>query len=149
MESTGKMGAAAAVLACALFAGCTAANRVEPETMQIATAPLVCRADQCAVWWERARQWVAQHAQYPLQTDTADAIETAGPAGGSGAPAYQVTRARNPDGSFTIGFAAHCDRPLAGCRPDPWQSAARFKQFVRSGAEAPPSAQPAQAQSPQ
>ncbi len=149
MKPTGTRCAAAAVLACALVAGCTAANQVKPETMQIATAPLVCRAGECTLWWQRARQWVTQHAQYPVQTDTVDTIATAGPAGGSGAPAFQVTRARNPDGSSTIGFAAHCDRPLAGCRPDPWQSAASFKTFVKSGVESPASPQPAQAPPPQ
>jgi hypothetical protein len=123
------------ILACALVAGCAATNQVNPETMQTATKPLVCRADQCTLWWQRARQWVTGHTQYPLQVDTSQAIETAGPAGGSGAPAFQVTLARNPDGTSTIGFAAHCDRPLAGCRPDPWRAAADFKQFVRSGAE--------------
>jgi len=123
------------VLACALVAGCAATNQVSPDTMQTATKPLVCRADQCTLWWQRARQWVTSHTRYPLQVDTSQAIETAGPAGGSGAPAFQVTLARNPDGSSTIGFAAHCDRPLAGCRPDPWQAASDFKQFVRTGAE--------------
>ncbi|MGN6648766.1 hypothetical protein [Trinickia sp.] len=136
MKAIGSIGA---VLACVCvtgwIAGCAATNQVKPETMQIATQPLVCRPDQCALWWQRARQWVTGHTQYPLQADTNQAIETAGPAGGSGAPAFQVTLARNPDGSSTIGFAAHCDRPLAGCRPDPWQAAADFKQFVRSGNE--------------
>lgn len=123
-------------IACMLAAGCAATNQVKPETMQMATAPLVCRADQCPLWWQRARQWIVQNAHYPLQTNSSDVIQTAGPAGGSGAPAYQVTRARNADGTSTIGFAAHCDRPLAGCKPDPWQAAASFKQFVRSGTDA-------------
>lgn len=125
------------VLACALLAGCAATNRVDPDTMQIAAQPLVCRANECTLWWQRARQWVTGHTQYPLQADTNQAIETSGPAGGSGAPAFQVTLARNPDGSSTIGFSAHCDRPVAGCRPDPWNAAADFKQFVRSGTEPP------------
>lgn len=143
MKTIGSIGS---VLACTLVAACAATNQVDPETMQIATQPLVCRADQCALWWQRARQWVTGHAHYPLQTDTNQAIETAGPAGGSGAPAFQVTLARNPDGSSTIGFAAHCDRPLVGCRPDPWQAAADFKTFVRSGqtpANRPPALAPA------
>lgn len=123
------------VLACALVAGCASTNQVDPETMQIAAQPLVCRADQCTLWWQRARQWITGHSQYPLQTDTNQAIETAGPTGGSGTPAFQATLARNPDGTSTIGFAAHCDRPVAGCRPDPWQAAANFKAFVRSGTE--------------
>ena len=123
------------VLACVLVAGCAATNQVNPETMQAATKPLVCRADQCSLWWQRARQWIIGHTHYPLQIDTSQAIETAGPTGGSGTPAFQVTLARNPDGSSTIGFAAHCDRPLAGCRPNPWQAAADFKQFVQTGAE--------------
>jgi len=131
------------IVACLLVAGCAANNQVKPETMQIATAPLVCRGDQCTLWWQRAHQWIAEHAQYPLQTDSATVIQTAGPAGGSGAPAFQVTLARNPDGSSTIGFAAHCDRPLMGCRPDPWQAAANFKQFVKTGVEAVGSGAPA------
>jgi hypothetical protein len=127
------MKAIGSILVCAWVAGCASTNQVNPDTMQIAAQPLVCRADQCALWWQRARQWVTGHTQYPLQTDTNQAIETSGPAGGSAAPAFQVTLARNPDGSSTIGFAAHCDRPLAGCHPDPWQAAADFKSFVRSG----------------
>ncbi|WP_116135752.1 hypothetical protein [Trinickia diaoshuihuensis] len=123
------------VLACLAFAGCAATNRVDPDTMLIAAQPLVCRADECTLWWQRAREWVTGHTQYALQTDTSQTIETSGPTGGSGEPAFQVTRARNPDGSSTIGFAAHCDRPAAGCRPDPWNAAADFKQFVRSGVE--------------
>ncbi|WP_206955501.1 hypothetical protein [Trinickia acidisoli] len=137
------------VIACALIAGCAATNQVDPETMQIATKPLVCRGGECDLWWQRAHQWVTQHAQYPLRTDTHEAIETAGPAGGGSAPAFQVTLAHNPDGSSTIGFSAHCDRPLAGCRPNPWRATADFKQFVRSGTETAQPAQPAQAQPPQ
>jgi len=131
------------VVACLLVAGCAANNQEKPETLQLATAPLVCRGDQCTLWWQRAHQWIAEHAQYPLQTDSATVIQTAGPSGGSGAPAFQVTLARNPDGSSTIGFAAHCDRPLMGCRPDPWQAAANFKQFVKTGVEAVGSGAPA------
>ncbi|CAB3718936.1 hypothetical protein LMG24076_04520 [Trinickia soli] len=134
-------GATAIAIAGALLAGCAPTNQVQPETMQIATTPLVCRGDQCSLWWQRARQWIVQHAQYPLQTDSADVIQTAGPGGGSGAPAFQVTRARNPDGSSTIGFAAHCDRPLVGCKPNPWQAAASFKQFVKSGTDGDGAAQ--------
>ncbi|MGN6667643.1 MAG: hypothetical protein ACTHKH_11855 [Trinickia sp.] len=123
------------LLACALIAGCAATNRVSPETMEAATKPLVCRMDQCGLWWQRARQWITGHTRYPLQVDTGQAIQTAGPTGGSAAPAFQVTLARNADGTSTIGFAAHCDRPVAGCHPDPWQAAADFKRFVRTGAE--------------
>lgn len=121
------------VAACVLAAGCSATNRVSPETMQIATAPLICtQADECARWWARAREWVAHHSEYPLQTSTDSLIETAGPAGGSGKLAYQITKTINADGSATIGFAAHCDSML-GCRPDPWRAGADFKQFVKTG----------------
>ena len=121
------------VAACALAAGCSSTNRVSPDTMQTATAPLVCtRADECARWWARAREWVAGHSEYPMQTSNDSLIETAGPAGGSGKLAYQITRTVNADGSETIGFAAHCDS-MVGCRPDPWQAGADFKQFVKAG----------------
>ena len=124
------------LLVCALAAGCAATNRVTPETMEAATTPLVCRADQCPLWWKRARQWVTSHSERPLRVDTDQAIATAGPTGGSAAPAFEVTLARSPDGTSTIGFAAHCDRPVAGCHPDPWQAAADFKQFVKTGSTA-------------
>ncbi|PMS37618.1 hypothetical protein B0G57_11035 [Trinickia symbiotica] len=123
--------------ACALAAGCTATNHVTPETMQIATAPLVCRnADECAVWWHRAHDWVTRHSAYKVETATDSLIESAGPEGGSGKLAYQITKTANADGSATIGFAAHCDSML-GCRPDPWQAGAAFKQFVKTGTEKP------------
>lgn len=124
--------------ACALVAGCSSANHVSPETMQIATAPLVCRnADECARWWSRAQEWVTQHGAYKLQTANDTLIETAGPEGGSGKLAYQITKTLNADGSATIGFAAHCDS-MVGCQPDPWKAGADFKQYVKAGAEHSP-----------
>jgi hypothetical protein len=122
---------------CALVAGCAATNQVSPETMQIATAPLICQnADECAQFWQRAQDWVARHSAYELQTVTDSLIETAGPEGGSGKLAYEITKVANPDGSATIGFAAHCDS-MIGCRPDPWKAGASFKQFVKTGVEPP------------
>jgi hypothetical protein len=125
------------MLPCALVAGCAATNQVSPETMQIATAPLICQnADECAQFWQRAHDWVARHSAYELQTVTDSLIETAGPEGGSGKLAYEITKVGNPDGSATIGFAAHCDS-MIGCRPDPWKAGAGFKQFVKTGVEPP------------
>jgi len=122
------------VAACVLAAGCSTTDRVTPDTMRAATAPLICaHADECARWWARAQQWVSRHSEYPVQTASDSLIVTTGPEGGSGKLAYQITRTANADGSETIGFAAHCDS-MTGCRPDPWQAAAEFKQFVRAGA---------------
>ncbi|HEV3106078.1 MAG TPA: hypothetical protein VGZ01_10340 [Trinickia sp.] len=126
------------VLSCVLAAGCAATNQVSPETMQQATTPLICSTDECALWWQRARDWVTHHANYALRSATDSLIETAGPAGGSGKLAYEITKTSNDDGTFTIGFAAHCDSAIGGCRPDPWRAAADFKQFVRNGVEAQP-----------
>lgn len=124
---------------CALAAGCAATNQVSPETMQQATAPLICHADdECALWWQRAQDWVTHHAAYKLQTASDTLIATAGPSGGSGKLAYQITKASNNDGTSTIGFAAHCNSAIDGCHPDPWRAAADFKRFVRTGAEPPP-----------
>jgi hypothetical protein len=125
------------VVLCALVVGCGETNHVSPETMQIATAPLICRnADECAQWWQRAQDWVARHSAYKLQTLTDSLIETAGPEGGSGKLAYEITKVTNHDGSATIGYAAHCDS-MVGCRPDPWKAGAGFKQFVKTGVEPP------------
>ncbi|GLU35851.1 hypothetical protein WKR88_28325 [Trinickia caryophylli] len=125
------------MLAVACLAGCATKNHVSPETMQIATAPLVCtNAGECARWWSRAHDWVVGHSAYALQTSTDSLIATAGPDGGSAALAYQITRTQNADGSSTIGFAAHCDS-MIGCRPDPWKAGAAFKQFVKTGVEPP------------
>lgn len=124
-------------VSCALAAGCAGTNHVTPETMQIATTPLVCRnTDECALWWQRAHDWVTRHSEYKVKTSTDSLIESAGPEGGSGKLAYQITKTANSDGSATIGFAAHCDSML-GCRPDPWQAGADFKQFVKTGSEKP------------
>lgn len=122
---------------CTLVA-CAATSHVSPETMQIATAPLVCQNnDECALWWQRAHDWVARHGAYKLRTVTDSLIETAGPEGGSGKLAYHITKTADRDGSATIGFSAHCDS-MFGCRPNPWKAGAEFKQFVRTGVEPPP-----------
>lgn len=130
------------VVPCALVAGCAATSQVSPETMQIATAPLICQnTDQCAQWWQRAQDWVARHSAYELRTVTDSLIETAGPEGGSGKLAYEITKVANRDGSATIGFAAHCDS-MIGCRPDPWLAGAGFKQYVKTGVEPPSQSAP-------
>lgn len=121
-----------------LAAGCTTRGQVEPDVMQIATAPLTCTSDtQCNLWWQRAKTWVTDHSRYPLQTASDSLIQTTGPDGGKRALAYQITKAPNNDGTSTIGFAAHCDSAL-GCKPDPWRAGADFKQFVRNGVAATP-----------
>lgn len=126
----------------ALVTGCAATDHVSPETMQIATAPLVCQnADECALWWQRAQDWIGRHSAYKLKTVTDSLIETTGPEGGSGKLAYEITKTVNRDGSATIGFAAHCDSML-GCRPNPWKAGADFKRFVKSGVEPSPQSVP-------
>jgi len=120
---------------CVLAAGCATRGQVNPDVMQIATAPLTCsNADECATWWQRAQQWVRGHSTYEVETATDTLIQTSGPGGGKRALAYQITKTPNPDGTATIGFAAHCDSSV-GCKPDPWDAGAAFKQFVRTGVE--------------
>jgi hypothetical protein len=119
---------------CVLAAGCSTRGQVNPDVMQIATAPLTCTTKaECDTWWQRARTWVTDHSRYDVTTTTDSLIQTAGPDGGKRALAYQITKTSNNDGTFTIGFAAHCDSSL-GCKPNPWEAGADFKQFVRSGA---------------
>ena len=127
-----------ALLAC--LAGCSTSGEVSPDTMQTATAPLICESpSECAVWWQRARAWVTAHAHYAMQAATDSLIQTAGPAGGSRALAYEITLTPNHDGTATIGFAAHCDS-MFGCDPNPWQAGADFKIFVRAGSVGPATA---------
>ena len=119
---------------CVLAAGCSTRGQVDPDTMQIATAPLTCaNKAQCDLWWTRAKAWVTQVSTYEVQTVSDTLIQTAGPDGGKRALAYQITLTPNNDGTATIGFAAHCDSSL-GCKPNPWQAGADFKQFVRGTA---------------
>jgi hypothetical protein len=125
---------------CVLAAGCATRGQVNPDVMRIATAPLTCStADQCATWWQRAQQWVRAHSIYEVETATDTLIQTSGPGGGKRALAYQITKTQNNDGTATIGFAAHCDSSL-GCKPDPWNAGAAFKQFVRTGVDSSPAA---------
>ncbi len=129
------------VILCALAAGCSTRGQVDPDVMQLATAPLTCTTKaECDAWWQRARTWVTSHSSYDVTTVTDTLIQTAGPDGGKRALAYQITKTPNNDGTATIGFAAHCDSSL-GCRPNPWQAGADFKQFVKdsaaSGSDAP------------
>src|ERR1700742_719421 len=119
---------------CVLAAGCTTRGQVNPDVMQIATTPLSCsNTSECSVWWQRALTWVSSHSAYKIEAATDSLIQTAGPDGGKRALAYQITRTSNNDGTATIGFAAHCDSSL-GCKPNPWEAGADFKEFVRSGA---------------
>ncbi|CAB3752388.1 hypothetical protein LMG29542_01724 [Paraburkholderia humisilvae] len=118
---------------CVLAAGCSTRGQVNPDVMQLATAPLTCTAKaECDTWWQRAKTWVTDHSRYEVTTSTDSLIQTAGPDGGKRALAYQITMTGNNDGTFTIGFSAHCDSPL-GCKPNPWEAGADFKQFVRGG----------------
>lgn len=137
---------AAAVAATA----CSTQGQVDPDVMQIATTPLTCSSKaECDLWWQRAQAWVANNSKYRIEAATGTLIQTAGPDGGKRALAYQITRTQNPDGTATIGFAAHCDGSL-GCKPNPWEAGADFKQYVRGtpagtqGTDAKP-AQPASA----
>jgi len=120
-----------------LAAACATRGQVNPDVMQVATAPLTCQdATQCALWWQRAQDWVRGHSKYEIQTATDTLIQTSGPGGGRRLLAYEITRTPNSDGTATIGFAAHCDSSL-GCRPNPWTAGASFKQYVRTGTDAP------------
>ncbi|MEI5999107.1 hypothetical protein H3V53_18390 [Paraburkholderia bengalensis] len=131
---------------CVVAAGCSTRGQVDPDVMQIATAPLTCTSkSQCDAWWQRAHNWVTSHSKYELAASTDTLIQTAGPEGGKRALSYEITRTPNNDGTSTIGFAAHCDSSL-GCKPNPWEAGADFKQFVRgspSDATATPSRQSA------
>ncbi|MCG5077797.1 hypothetical protein [Paraburkholderia tagetis] len=124
------------ILLCAALAACAPRGQVNPDVMQIATAPLTCSdKPQCDIWWQRAQDWVRGNSKYEVQTVTDTLIQTSGPGGGKRALAYEITRTHNSDGT-TIGFAAHCDSSL-GCKPDPWAAGAAFKQYVRTGIEQP------------
>jgi hypothetical protein len=135
------------VILCVLAAGCSTRGQVNPDVMQIATAPLTCSNDsECTLWWQRAQTWVTSHSAYPVESANDTLIQTAGPEGGKRALAYQITKTANSDGTATIGFAAHCDSSL-GCKPNPWEAGANFKQFVRSGAASKLPGEPAAAPS--
>jgi hypothetical protein len=122
----------------AVTAGCSTRGQVNPDVMQIATTPLTCSSKaECDVWWQRAQTWVASHSKYKVESTTDTLIQTAGPDGGKRALAYQITRTPNPDGTATIGFAAHCDGSL-GCKPNPWEAGADFKESVRGTPTPPP-----------
>jgi hypothetical protein len=124
------------ILLCATAAACTTGGQVNPDVMQVATAPLTCTdKTQCDLWWQRAGDWVRSHSKYEVQTATDTLIRTSGPGGGKRLLAYEITKAVNSDGTATIGFAAHCDSSL-GCKPDPWTAGAAFKQYVRTGVDA-------------
>ena len=123
---------------CVAAAGCSTQGQVDPDVMQIATTPLTCsNKSQCDVWWQRAQAWVAGHSTYKIDASTDTLIQTVGPDGGKRALAYQITRAANPDGTATIGFAAHCDGSM-GCKPNPWEAGADFKQYGRGTAPGTP-----------
>ncbi|NML32184.1 hypothetical protein [Paraburkholderia antibiotica] len=138
-----------AALCLIALAGCVSQGQVDPDVMQIATKPLTCsNKAECDLWWQRAQTWVASNSKYKIETATDSLIQTAGPDGGKRALAYQITRSANPDGTATIGFAAHCDGSL-GCKPNPWEAGAQFKEYVRGTTAGAPqsSAAPAQAAS--
>ncbi|KPD14539.1 hypothetical protein ADM96_39110 [Burkholderia sp. ST111] len=117
---------------CVVAAGCSTQGQVNPDVMQIATTPLTCSSKaECDMWWQRAQTWVAGHSTYKIESSTDTLIQTSGPDGGKRALAYQITRTANPDGTATIGFAAHCDGSM-GCKPNPWEAGADFKQYVRA-----------------
>ena len=122
------------VAVCVSAVGCSTRGQVNPDVMQIATAPLTCDSkSQCDAWWQRARTWVTTHSRYEVATATDTLIQTAGPDGGKRDLSFEITKTPNNDGTSTIGFAAHCDSSL-GCKPNPWEAGADFKQFVRGGA---------------
>ncbi|MBC8723435.1 hypothetical protein F6X37_18145 [Paraburkholderia sp. 31.1] len=110
---------------------CSTQGQVDPDVMQIATRPLTCsNKAECDLWWQRAQTWVTSHSKYKIETANDSLIQTAGPDGGKRALAFEITRAAGPDGTTTIGFSAHCDSSL-GCKPNPWEAGADFKQYVR------------------
>ncbi len=117
----------------AWLGGCASQDQVSSTTMEQATQPLTCMSKaECDAWWARAQVWVTNHSEYRIQTITNSIIQTAGPSSNKRALAYQITMTPTNEATTTIGFAAHCDHPL-GCKPNPWQAGADFKQFVRNG----------------
>ena len=123
---------------CVTAAGCSTQGQVNPDVMQTATTPLTCSTKtECDTWWQRAQSWVTSHSTYKVESATDTLIQTAGPDGGKRALAYQITRTKNPDGTATIGFAAHCDGSL-GCKPNPWEAGADFKEYVRGASPSTP-----------
>ncbi|MBV8626917.1 MAG: hypothetical protein JO371_03475, partial [Paraburkholderia sp.] len=60
-----------AILLCATAAACASRGQVNPDVMQIATAPLTCsNKAECDLWWQRAQDWVRTHSKYEVQTVT-------------------------------------------------------------------------------
>ena len=136
----GLLAALCVATAAVAATACSTQGQVDPDVMQIATTPLTCsNKTECDLWWQRAQTWVTNNSRYKVESATDTLIQTAGPDGGKRALAYQITRTANPDGTATIGFAAHCDGSL-GCKPNPWEAGADFKQYVRgtaAGAQKP------------
>ncbi len=128
------LAALSVAMAAVAATACSTQGQVDPDVMQIATTPLTCsNKAECDLWWQRAQTWVTNNSKYKVESATDTLIQTAGPDGGKRALAYQITRTANPDGTATIGFAAHCDGSL-GCTPNPWEAGADFKQYVRGTA---------------
>ncbi|WP_109476705.1 hypothetical protein [Paraburkholderia sp. C35] len=133
----GLIAALCVALSVVAASGCSTQGQVNPDVMQIATAPLTCTSkSQCDAWWQRARTWVSTHSRYDVAASTDTLIQTAGPDGGKRDLSFEITQTPNNDGTSTIGFAAHCDSSL-GCKPNPWEAGADFKQFVRGNGANP------------
>ena len=127
---------------CVLAAGCSTHGQVNPDVMQIATTPLTCsNATEC-------RSLVATRADlggkpFDLQDRGRERFADPDRRARLAANARWPIRSRktpNNDGTATIGFAAHCDSSL-GCKPNPWEAGADFKEFVRSGVAGSPAPQ--------
>jgi hypothetical protein len=117
------------------LAGCAATQ--QPEDASIVAAanePLVCESpEQCSLYWRRAQAWVAQNSRYKIQIATDTIIETYSPPQAAVHRAFRILRIPGNGKTERITIASGCAN-IFGCSTTEAQSAAAFKQYVRSGA---------------
>jgi hypothetical protein len=107
----------------ALLAACTSPEQ-EAAWRASAQRPVTCAgADNCAVQWSKAMDWVQDKSQYRLQ------IQTAGPTDESASSAFTITKRALGGGAYQIVFRSGCDN-IIGCVPTGLALQASFNNYV-------------------
>lgn len=94
---------------------------------------VTCTNDaDCRDKWQRAKEWVRSHSEWPIKTANETLIETEKQRFRNYSSLYyKITRGQQ-DGKTVIRFEAGC-LPSVRCNPEPSKAREDFNRFVDSG----------------
>lgn len=98
-----------------------------------AAEPLVCEGEQqCAVYWQRAYDWMVLNTVWKVEDVTDNTMRTVMPMDGSDERGFEVRRVPAGEGREELVLRTHCDGYAWVCNTSDTAAIASFKQYVRA-----------------